>query len=88
LSNPEQPGAEKLNLYPNPASDRAVLQIPMQWENPEIRLTDAQGRVLPLSYIRIENELHLSPLPESPGIYTITLLHQGSTWSGRLSIAP
>jgi len=88
LSNPEQPGAEKLNLYPNPASYRAVLQIPMQWENPEIRLTDAQGRELPLSYIRIENELHLSSLPESPGIYTITLLHQGSTWSGRLSIAP
>jgi len=88
LSNPEQPESENLNLYPNPTTDRAVLQIPGQWKNPEVRLTDAQGRELPVSFIRIENELHLSNLPTSPGMYTLAVLHQGQTWFGRLSIAP
>ena len=88
LSNPEHPGAETLTLYPNPASERAVLQIPQQWENPELRLTDALGRSLPVNFIRIANELHMSTLPDSPGIYTITVVHQGKTWTGRLSIAP
>jgi hypothetical protein len=88
LSNPEQPNLPNLNLFPNPTSERAILQIPSEWETPELHLTDALGRELPLSFIRVENALHLSSLPSSPGMYTLTVRYQNSVWTGRLSIAP
>lgn len=88
LSNPDFPEATPLKLYPNPTSERATLQIPESWKTPEIRLTDASGRELPVSSIRIQNELLLEGLPSSPGIYTLTVRHEGQHWIGRLSIAP
>jgi hypothetical protein len=88
LSNPDFPEVTPLKLYPNPTSERATLQIPESWKTPEIRLTDASGRDLPVSSIRIQNELLLEGLPSSPGIYTLTVRHEGQHWIGRLSIAP
>jgi len=74
-----------LNIYPNPASERIFLQVPLGFEGEEIPIYifDTSGRQLHQSVLR-SNELDVSGL--APGLYYIRALMAGEIYYSKVLI--
>ena len=76
----------KFNAYPNPATDKATIELPYNWGTETIiRVADVTGKKIDAEY-KIENSklyLHRSSL--NSGAYTITIIN-GSLWGSTVVI--
>ena len=76
----------KFNAYPNPATDKATIELPYNWGTETIiRIADVTGKKIDAEY-KIENSklyLHRSSL--NSGAYTITIIN-GSLWGSTVVI--
>ncbi len=66
-----EPQAEELGVFPNPATDRIVLQLPEDFTGGLFRLFDVQGREILQGALSGAGEIDVAAL--SPGMYFYTL---------------
>lgn len=80
LSSLDESKANGFEVYPNPASDYALLQIPANLEDYEVKVIDNSGKVLMV----LSNVTQLDIKDLKAGIYTVQLMAQGTVWTGKL----
>jgi hypothetical protein len=70
----DEPKALSLfSLYPNPVTDKAIVQLDQQYIGAKYNIHDLYGKILDSGILRSEkNELNLNNLP--PGVYMLTIL--------------
>ncbi len=75
----ELPAITGIQVHPNPALDVVNVILPDGVAMTELRLLDAVGRSVPLSFIG--RTVPVSDL--SPGMYVLLAMHNGEHWSAR-----
>ena len=75
LREPDEP--ESIRVYPNPARDMAILELPLEKGYPNrLQLFDIQGRII-IDKTCTENKVQLDLRPVPTGIYNLVI--NGST---------
>ncbi|MDR2408169.1 MAG: MBG domain-containing protein [Bacteroidales bacterium] len=78
----------KIRLYPNPATDKTVIELYGIEGNLTIQLVDMQGKIISSKNIfsgnYYQDVIHVSELPA--GVYTVRVLHQNELYIKRVII--
>ena len=80
-----EPLANHIQLYPNPAENKAVITCPQELIGATLSVYDITGRKFLSMKISIpETQLDVSALP--PGIFTISVLNDKAIWNRKLQV--
>ncbi len=82
----ESSNAEKLDIYPNPASDICQLDLPSQLhgKNFQLTLVSMNGTPFTPEITLSGNTLSLNVQPLSRGFYFLVLLNDSGAWHGKM----
>lgn len=73
-------------MYPNPANDRLTVLFPGMDAKTALRLVDELGRTVPLPVHMSEGAAELDLSIITPGVYTVSIQHQGAEQAQRLLV--
>jgi hypothetical protein len=74
----------KLNVYPNPATEYIVFEIPLELKNGILQIYNSSGQLL--SDIPIESSIKLDVKKFAPGVFIYRFIHSGHSVEGKFGI--
>jgi hypothetical protein len=84
ITDTEEPKAELLEFYPNPAKESITIQIPGDNADYRIQVVDMQGRIVESGSAKSNDGIMLIDVRQySPGLYHINLMGETSSYFGR-----
>lgn len=79
----ENKQSQELSVYPNPAREVLMLQIPQGWSNTQLEIISANGSII-RSEVLTSNALPLQGIPG--GLYLVRMNHKGESRSAKVLI--
>ena len=74
---------DNIKIYPNPATEKAFIELPYEYKNTKISILNMQGQIVNVIYSRLsEIELNIADLPN--GIYLIMVESSNGTVTKKL----